>query len=108
MEDDEEERWLGRKHELVISLHPIVGSTSPQTMRIIGVVKGQGITVLLDTGSSHNFLNTLFTEAMGLPQQHMSGIKVMIANGEKLDCKGRCDGVQISLHGIWFSIDFFY
>lgn len=108
IEDDREEEWLvDSEHEQVISLHAIVGSTSAQTMRIRGVVKGHGITILLDIRSSHNFLNTLFPTAMSLPQQQMWGMKVTVANGEKLDCKGRCDGIQISLHDVLFTIDLF-
>ncbi|KAG6647297.1 hypothetical protein CIPAW_07G069300 [Carya illinoinensis] len=91
-----------------ISLHPIVGSTSPQTMRICGVIKGHGITVLLHSGSSHNFLNNSLAKAMGLTLQHTQGMKVMVANGEKLDCKGRCDGIKIFFHGTEFTINFFY
>ncbi|KAG2690045.1 hypothetical protein I3760_09G168600 [Carya illinoinensis] len=89
---DEEER--------VTSLYAIMGTTSPQTMRIIGVMKGHGI-IVLDSESSHNFLNTSFIEAMGLPFWHMCGMKVMVANGEKLDCNGRCDGVQIFFCAPW-------
>lgn len=82
MEDDEcKAQLIDNKKELVISLHTIVGTTSPQTMRIIGVTKGHGITVLLDSGNSHNFFNTSFAEAMGLPLRRIRGMKVKVANG---------------------------
>lgn len=67
-DDGEQERLLDSEHEPVILLHAIVGSTSLQTTRI-RVVKGHGITVLLDTWSSHNFLITSFADAVGLPHQ---------------------------------------
>lgn len=59
----EEVETTNYEDEPVISLHAIVGTTSPQTMRIRVVIKGHGITALLDSGSSHNFLNASFAEA---------------------------------------------
>ncbi|KAG7941021.1 hypothetical protein I3843_16G017200 [Carya illinoinensis] len=55
--DDEVEieEQLEFNEEPRISLHAMVGTMSPQTMRIWGAIMGQGITTLLDSGSFHNF-----------------------------------------------------
>lgn len=44
---------------------------------------------------------------MGLTLQRTQEMKVMVVNGEKLNCKGRYDGVKIFFHSIEFTIDFF-
>jgi hypothetical protein len=40
-----------------ISLHAIVGSISPKTMCLFGLLRTHRVVVLLDTGSTHNFLD---------------------------------------------------
>ncbi|KAG6635811.1 hypothetical protein CIPAW_11G068400 [Carya illinoinensis] len=62
----EMEEQLEFNEELRISLHAMVGTIPPQTMRIQGAIMGQGITILLDFGSSYNFLNASSTKKMGL------------------------------------------
>lgn len=90
-----------------IYLHAMVGTISPQTMRIRGAIMGQGITILSDSGSSHNFLNASSAKKMGLVSQSTQGMKVMVANGERLDYEGCCSSVEVWFQGNQFSIDFF-
>jgi hypothetical protein len=41
-----------------ISLHVITGSSHPKTMRIIGTIGGKKVIILIDSGSTHNFLDS--------------------------------------------------
>jgi hypothetical protein len=45
------------EEESEISLNAIIGTPTPKTMRIVGWVKGQQVIVLIDLGSTHNFLD---------------------------------------------------
>ena len=40
-----------------MSVHAIAGATSHQTMRIRGNIKKKAIVILIDYGSTHNFLD---------------------------------------------------
>jgi hypothetical protein len=42
-----------------ISLHAITKSLHPKTMRVLGWIGGQKVVVLIDSGSTHNFVDTL-------------------------------------------------
>ncbi|XP_044500235.1 uncharacterized protein LOC123221450 [Mangifera indica] len=60
--EDKEDIDMGEESETKlevaeISLHAITGTTAPQIMWVPAKVKGRSLVVLLDTGSSHNFLN---------------------------------------------------
>ncbi|XP_026419641.1 uncharacterized protein LOC113315596 [Papaver somniferum] len=44
-------------YEPTISLHALTGSSFPNTMRVTGYIAGQPLTILLDSGSTHNFLH---------------------------------------------------
>ena len=39
-----------------ISLHALMGHTIPQTLRVLGHIHNQKITILVDSGSTHNFI----------------------------------------------------
>lgn len=40
-----------------ISLHAMAGTTSPQTMRLRGHLGRQPVVILIDSGSTHNFID---------------------------------------------------
>ena len=40
-----------------ISFHAISGTNHPQTMRITGKLGNKSVTILIDGGSTHNFLD---------------------------------------------------
>jgi hypothetical protein len=42
-----------------ISLHAITKSLHPKTMRVLGWIGDQKVVVLIDSGSTHNFVDTL-------------------------------------------------
>ncbi|XP_052203044.1 uncharacterized protein LOC127808510 [Diospyros lotus] len=41
-----------------VSLHALVGSTGPHTMRVTEMLKGKVASLLIDNGSTHNFIST--------------------------------------------------
>jgi hypothetical protein len=101
-EDDFTELEGTATKELIISLHAITGLPTPRTMRVQGMLGNHQITMLMDSGSTHNFLNSRLAKRHGLQPT-----KVTVANGEKLECKGLCHGLLLWLLGEPFVIDFF-
>lgn len=43
--------------ELEISLHALTRSMNPKTMRLLGKIGNQQVVILIDSGSTHNFLD---------------------------------------------------
>ncbi|RVW50431.1 putative mediator of RNA polymerase II transcription subunit 36b [Vitis vinifera] len=58
VQDKEEEAEISdnREDELEVSIHALTGWASPRTMRVAATIKSQPIMVLIDSGSTHNFL----------------------------------------------------
>jgi hypothetical protein len=43
--------------EPVISLNDLTGFSSPQTLKLIGYIKHRKVIILVDSGSTHNFIH---------------------------------------------------
>ena len=78
----------------VISLHALLGTGDYQTMRLRGKVKNLTVVILVDSGSTHNFVDQKLTKRVGFPTQTVTGLSVSIANGEKMWVQELCAGVQ--------------
>lgn len=68
---------------------------------------GASLLVLLDSGSTHNFVSE---EAVGRTSLHhlsYGNMKVMVANGQCVPCPGVDRATTFSIDGEVFIIDFF-
>lgn len=90
-----------------ISFHAIAGARAPQTMRILGNLKHYQITILVDSGSTHNFIDPMMIRKASVPTQSDSVFEVMVANGERLKGNGFCRDVLIQSQGVPIRADFF-
>jgi hypothetical protein len=70
-----------------ISLHAITRSPNPRTIRLWGMIKYQGIIILIDSGSSHNFLDVSISK-LALDIQQVNNIAVKVAYGQIIHTKG--------------------
>jgi hypothetical protein len=85
-----EDRVNDRELTPHISLDALEGTVGLNTMKVNGKIDKTTVCILIDSGSTHNFLNT--TLALKL-QFQLTAIKPMIvqaANGEKMVCKSMC------------------
>lgn len=53
-----------------ISLHALIGSLEPKTMRVTGTIENTWVTILIDTWSIHNFLDPAKLNRVALPQNN--------------------------------------
>ncbi|RVW59679.1 Transposon Tf2-8 polyprotein [Vitis vinifera] len=78
-----------------ISIHALVGSPNPKTMRFLGHICGRAVVILVDTGSTHNFMDPSVIQRAHLPSNPTEGLSVKVANGQAV--RRGCDivlGVQ--------------
>ncbi|CAM8923644.1 unnamed protein product [Rhodiola kirilowii] len=89
-----------------ISFHAMQGSHIPSTLRIQGWLGGQQVTILIDGGSTHNFLQARLAKHAGLTVELIRHLNVVVGNGDQLQCDGVCRDVGITLDGHAFQVDF--
>ncbi|RWR84947.1 Ty3/gypsy retrotransposon protein [Cinnamomum micranthum f. kanehirae] len=90
-----------------ISFHAIAGTRAPQTMRITGTLKQCPLTVLIDSGSTHNFIDPLIIRKADVPTQSDLEFEVMVASGDRLKGNGISKGVVIHSQGVPIQADFY-
>ena len=72
-----------------VTVHALASYSNPQTMKIGGLLKQQPITVLIDTGSTTNFLNSKLAVRISLPIENRCRFDVKVINGWILNCDRR-------------------
>ncbi|KAL5856752.1 hypothetical protein ACOSQ3_004210 [Xanthoceras sorbifolium] len=90
-----------------ISFHALAGTIHPQTFRVIGRIGNRELTVLIDRGSTHNFLNQMVVTIFGLPVIRDKVFQVTVGNKEIIECTGRCLGLSLTIQGFTVRADFY-
>ncbi|XP_058733853.1 uncharacterized protein LOC131605523 [Vicia villosa] len=83
------------------------GQFSPKTLKFKGLIDGLVVSVLIDTGSTHNILQPRIATHLKIPNTHIPNFSVMVGNGSKLQCSGLCSKVPITLQDQLFIIPFY-
>jgi hypothetical protein len=90
-----------------ISFHAITGTEHPQTIRVLGKLKNKNVTVLIDGGSTHNFIDQALVSRFGLPVTQGKQLQVMVANREKIECAGQCHDLTLIIQGLPVTTDYY-
>ena len=80
---------------------------APQTMKILGTLQHCPLTILINSGSTHNFIDPIIIRKANIPTQSDAIFEVMVANGERLKGNGICKNVLIHSQGVPIKADFF-
>uniref|UniRef100_A0A2N9J200 Integrase catalytic domain-containing protein n=1 Tax=Fagus sylvatica TaxID=28930 RepID=A0A2N9J200_FAGSY len=104
----EEESELTEESEesAEITLCALLGSTSPSTMRVVACINGKKAVVLIDTGSTHNFLDYELAKSLRFGIDTSSCFGVKVANGEVIRTKGECKDIQFKVQGLELKVNF--
>lgn len=90
-----------------LSMDAMTRHGSPRTLHFTATIYGHPITVLVDTGSSHNILQARVTSFLNLPIRPVAAFSVMVGNGEHLQCSGCCHDVPMAVAFATFQIPFY-
>ncbi|GJS67859.1 ty3-gypsy retrotransposon protein [Tanacetum coccineum] len=83
------------------------GMSSSQTLRITGFINTCPVTVLIDCGSTHNIVQPRIAKQLNLPTKPLEPFRVMVGNGQFIQCSEYCSDVQLQLQKTKFQIPFF-
>jgi hypothetical protein len=90
-----------------ISLHVIAGVRTSETMQVHITLGGATLLVLLDSGSTHNFVSENATDCTFLQLLPKGNMKVTVANGKRIPCPGIYSATTFTVCDESFTVDFF-
>ncbi|XP_020587083.1 uncharacterized protein LOC110029232 [Phalaenopsis equestris] len=92
---------------LEISFHAISGNTTHQTMRFFGKIGDFGVTILVDSGSTYNFMNSKLATKMRIYPAKKEEFSVQVADGNKMKSEGLCEKLPILVQKVQFHVEFY-
>jgi hypothetical protein len=69
-----------------LSLYALSGQPQPNAIQLRALVKNQALIILVDSGSSHTFLNTSIASKLQVSLSPVQPMKVRVANGASIVC----------------------
>ena len=105
-EEQEEDLYPGDLNPH-ISVHAMNGMASKgyRTMRVTVFVRKRPLHILIDSGSTHNFLDTEIAKKLGCKIEKIGPMRVDVANGSSVACVAVCKGLFWTLQGSNFTTD---
>jgi hypothetical protein len=96
--------------EQIISLNALTSFSAPQTLKLIGYIKHLKVIIMVDSGSTHNFIHRRIAQETHCSIHAVNNFQIMIANGGSMKCGGCCENVCLQigdyhLKSHMFSID---
>ena len=80
-----------------MSCNELVGITTPQTLKIEGHIKKKMVIVLIDSGSSHNFIHCKVAKRLNFFLYPAPKCQVMVANGGTINCSRKCHNIKLTM-----------
>lgn len=123
MVGDEEKTWemenelcdeIDKEVELIqsdfdeggISIHTLKGTHGIHTLQIEGMIKGQRITMLVNTGSTHNFISQTLVKSQKLSTIDCAQMNISLADGSSTACNKKVEGLVWRMGHTYFISDF--
>jgi hypothetical protein len=103
--EEEEEPMCNQAGIKKVVIASISGVPKFNTFRMRGVLQGQRVTVLIDGGASHNFIDVALVNRRHLPTVEFEGFLVEVAGGRTMPCDRYIPQMSLTLGSIiWHRI----
>jgi hypothetical protein len=102
--EEEEDQELEPSQDLeieettpMISCHALANISTPQTLKIEGYIKNEKGRVLIDSGSTHNFINYKLAKYFNYFVYPTPEFQVMISYGGTINCSGKYHSINLNM-----------
>jgi len=89
-----------------LSLNVFTGQYNLQTFQVTAQLAGRSIQILVDSGSSHNFLQARLAKQLGLITAPTRPLSILVGNNDSLHCGHMVRGTQLLIQEHLFTVDF--
>lgn len=88
-----------------ISLNAMAGHQSFSTVRLQGTIKNCTVSILVDSGSTHSFIDDKLVKKLSLPAQIISPLVVSMADGSQTLVETACQQLRYTIQNHSFTTD---
>lgn len=88
-------------------MYSLDGSSRASSLELRGVLGKTDVFILVDTGSTHNFVHPTVAEKSSIPLTTIRPFHVYVGNGQKLLCSHKSSKTPLTIQGRAFVMDFF-
>ena len=74
----------------------MAGITTPQTLKIEGHIKKKNVIMLIDSGSTHNFIHCKVAKELNFFLYPEPKCQVMVSNGGMVNCSRKCPTIKVT------------
>ena len=85
-----QEEDTGDAQILQISINALSGNIAYNNMRVVGWAQGKPVHILIDSGSTHNFLDLALAKDLGCQIEEISPQSITVADGNHIPCQHKC------------------
>jgi hypothetical protein len=96
-QDENVEAISSEEFTPTISCNALDGISTPQTLNIEGYIKKKKVIVLIDSGSTHNFIHYKLSKALNFFVYLALEFQVMIADGGTINFSGKCNKINLTM-----------
>ena len=90
-----------------ISLNSLAGHIASETLCLFGHLTGHPMIILVDGGSTHNFIQHQLVTELSLSYRKMNPLQVLVGNGQYLTCNCVCADIPIEMQDLTFTINLY-
>ncbi|KAL0361047.1 UNVERIFIED_CONTAM: Retrovirus-related Pol polyprotein from transposon.6 [Sesamum radiatum] len=87
----------------IVAVYTMGGGVNSHTLRVNGMVNGKEIHILIDSGSTHYFVDEKVAQVLGCKLEPATPMYVRVANGEKMTSNLICSSFCWEIQGHHFS-----
>eukprot|EP00253_Pinus_taeda_P028524 PITA_28524 len=80
-----------------ISCNALDGITTPQTIKIEGHIKNKKVIVLINSGSTHNFIHCKIAKELNCFLYQTLECQVMVTSGGTINCSRKCHNIKLCM-----------
>lgn len=82
---------------MIISCNALAGIRTPKNLNIEGHIKKKSVIVLIDLGSSHNFVPCKVAKELNCFLYQASECQVMVENGGPINYSRKCHNIKLTM-----------
>jgi len=105
--DDDSPAGSESDDDLQISVAAITGIQANATLQLVAHIRDAPATALVDSSSTHSFIDESLAHCLGLIPGPRPGLSVGVANGDRVASSGLCKAVRLVIDKEEFTVDLF-